>query len=79
MLQDERYAKEAKQWMELVRKNASRTPDVQVVDAYYSLLTGNYPAVHQALDKASKLPLNDNQKNILASLSAEVAKRESGK
>ncbi len=62
---DVRYGQELEQGFGLLRKNASRTPDVRLLDAYYRIVTKDYAGAAAELDAAEKMRLDPHQKTNL--------------
>lgn len=60
-----RYAQELEQGFALLRKSASRTPDVRLLDAYYRIAIKDYAGSAAELDVAEKMSLDPQQKENL--------------
>ena len=66
--QEPRYAQEVEQWFGLLRKGASRTADVLILDGYYQILLKNHVGAEALLNEAEKLKLNTIQQQLLVKL-----------
>ena len=66
--EEPRYAQETERWFGLLRKNASRTADVLILDGYYQILLKNYVGAAALLNEAEKLKLNKIQQQLLVKL-----------
>lgn len=71
--QESLYMREVEQWFDLLRKNASRTPDVLILDTYYQITLKNHEAAKALLYKLEKLKLKPVQKELLEKLRAGLA------
>lgn len=70
--QDQRYAQEVAQWFDLLRKNASRTPDALLLGGYYQMMLNNPVGAETLLNKAEKFKLTDLQVQLLGKLRAAL-------
>jgi hypothetical protein len=68
-----RYAQELEQGFAQLRKTASRTPDVRLLDAYYRIVIKDYPGCAAELDVAEKMNLDPHQKQNLAMIRNALA------
>lgn len=65
---DQRYAQELQQGFGLLLKNASRKPDVRLLNAYYHIAARDFTGAAAEVDVAEKMELNEIQKAILDKL-----------
>lgn len=52
---DPRYVDEMQKWFAVLRRDASHTPDVHILDAYYRLMQGDLAGAANELDAAQRL------------------------
>jgi hypothetical protein len=68
-----RYTQELEQGFALLRKNASRTPDVRLLDAYYRIVIRDYAGSAAELAVAEKMSLDPHQKENLVMIRNALA------
>lgn len=72
---EQRYAQEVAQWFDLLRKNASRTPDALLLDGYYQITLNNPAGAEALFNKVEKFTLTDGQKQLLGKLRAALSQK----